>query len=95
MFLQIHQLAQKDIWTALTLNGLLYSNLVGIDSSPIRQILKASPLAVGVSGTGPAIAVVAHPTNEKMVYNLCKTLGLVIKSNITNRGINNGPNSKI
>jgi shikimate kinase len=95
MFLEIHQLAKKDIWTALTLNGILYSNLVGIDSSPIRRILQVSPLAVGVSGTGPAIAVVSQSENEKMVYNVCKTLGLVIRSNITNRGINDGSNNKI
>ena len=88
-------MAQRDTWTALTLNGLLYSTLVGIDSSPIRHLLKASPLAVGVSGTGPAIAVVSQKTNEKMVYNVCKTLGLVIRTNITNRGINDETNNKI
>jgi shikimate kinase len=45
-------------WSALTLNGLIYSSAIGYDPSPAVDALTAGAIASGLSGTGPAITVI-------------------------------------
>jgi shikimate kinase len=45
-------------WSALTLNGLIYSSVIGYDPSPAVDALTAGAIASGLSGTGPAITVI-------------------------------------
>jgi shikimate kinase len=45
-------------WEALTLNGLIYSSVLGFDSSPAVDALTAGALAAGLSGTGPAVTAI-------------------------------------
>jgi len=45
-------------WSALTLNGLIYSSAIGFDPSPAVDALTAGAIASGLSGTGPAITVI-------------------------------------
>lgn len=53
-----------NIWTALTLNGLIYSSALGYDPSIVLDALMAGALAAGLCGKGPAVTVVV--SNEKV-----------------------------
>jgi len=50
-------------WTALTLNGLIYSSALGYNPSIAIDALMAGALSAGLSGTGPAVTAIIH--NEK------------------------------
>ncbi len=45
-------------WEAMTLNGLVYSYLLGYPTWPAVQAIEFGALGAGLSGTGPAIAAV-------------------------------------
>ena len=45
-------------WAALTLNGLIYSSALGLDTSPVVDAFTAGALASGLSGTGPAVSAI-------------------------------------
>jgi shikimate kinase len=45
-------------WSALTLNGLIYSAALGYDSSITIDALMAGALAAGLSGKGPAVTAI-------------------------------------
>lgn len=45
-------------WAAMSLNGLLYSRLLGYDPAPAVQALELGATGAGLSGTGPAVAAV-------------------------------------
>jgi shikimate kinase len=54
-------------WTALTLNGLLYSAALNLDPKPAIDALEAGAVASGLSGKGPAVVAVAHGKNVNRV----------------------------
>lgn len=54
-------------WTALTLNGLIYSAALGYDLSTAVDALIAGALAAGLSGTGPAIAAIVPEEKVDLV----------------------------
>ncbi len=45
-------------WRAMTLNGLLYSSLLGYPVGPTIRAVELGALGAGLSGTGPAVAAV-------------------------------------
>ena len=45
-------------WSALTLNGLIYSAVFGYDPLPALDALAAGAVASGLSGTGPAVSAI-------------------------------------
>lgn len=45
-------------WSALTLNGLIYSSALGYNPSTAVDALMAGALAAGLSGTGPAVTAI-------------------------------------
>jgi shikimate kinase len=45
-------------WTALTLNGIIYSSALGYDISVALDALNAGALAAGLCGKGPAVTAV-------------------------------------
>ncbi len=45
-------------WSALTLNGLIYSSALGYNPSIAMDALMAGAVAAGLSGTGPAVAAI-------------------------------------
>ena len=47
-----------DYWSALTLNGLIYSSALGYNPSVAVDALMAGALAAGLSGTGPAVTAI-------------------------------------
>ena len=53
-----------NFWTALTLNGLIYSSALGFSSSVAMEALNAGALAAGLCGKGPAVAAVV--SNDKL-----------------------------
>lgn len=54
-------------WTALTLNGLLYSAALRIDPQPALAALEAGALASGLSGKGPAVVAVTQEANSPRI----------------------------
>ncbi|UCE15637.1 MAG: shikimate kinase [Candidatus Bathyarchaeota archaeon] len=54
-----HEEAVKgNFWSALTLNGLIYSSALGYTPSIAVDALMAGALAAGLSGTGPAVTAI-------------------------------------
>ena len=49
---------EGDVAAAITLNGRVYAPIVGVDNTPADAALAAGAWAAGMTGTGPAIAVV-------------------------------------
>jgi shikimate kinase len=52
------QAVEGNFWSALTLNGLIYSSALGHNSSIAIDALEAGALAAGLSGTGPAVTAI-------------------------------------
>jgi len=53
----VHKMALRgDYWQAMTINGLLYSAVLGYDTSIAMEALSSGAVASGLSGKGPAIA---------------------------------------
>ncbi|MFH0748349.1 MAG: shikimate kinase [Candidatus Bathyarchaeota archaeon] len=70
-------------WTALTLNGLLYSAALGYDSRPTISALEAGALASGLSGKGPAtVAITKTDVASKIVDSWRVYSGDIIKAGI-------------
>lgn len=47
-----------EYWSAMTLNGILYSCILGYPSEHSLQALELGALGAGLSGTGPAVAAI-------------------------------------
>jgi len=45
-------------WRAMTLNGLAFAAMLGLDSGRIADALRSGAIAAGLSGKGPAVAAV-------------------------------------
>lgn len=54
-------------WSALTLNGLIYSSVLGYTPSIAVDALMAGALAAGLSGTGPAVTAIVHEEKIDLV----------------------------
>jgi len=52
------QAVKGNFWSALTLNGLIYSSALGHNPSIAIDALAAGALAAGLSGTGPAVTAI-------------------------------------
>lgn len=57
------QALRGNIFSALILNGLLYSSALGHDVTTAFNALRAGALAAGLTGTGPAVVAIAKPNN--------------------------------
>lgn len=80
-------LALRGEWAeAMTLNGLAFGPLYGVDPQPALRALAAGALGASVSGTGPAIAAVARREDAEQVRHAFETLaGEVITVDVTAR----------
>ena len=78
-----------DVWTAMTMNGLLYSTILGYDPEPAMGALKAGALGAGLSGRGPAVAAVFDRRNREGIGKLLDSWhadgGRVIVTETNNR----------
>lgn len=58
---------KKNYKTAMTMNGLSYGSAMGLDTTITDKALKAGALGVGVSGTGPATAILCIKDREEQI----------------------------
>lgn len=80
-----HDLALRGAWAeALTINGLAYGSVYGVDFAIHRAAIAAGARAVGVSGTGPAVAAVCEPTDAKEVEAALAPFGRVLSAPLSN-----------
>ncbi len=54
---------RRNYWKALTLNGIIYSSILGYSLEPVFKALEGNAVAAGVSGKGPAIIAIAKEEN--------------------------------
>ncbi|MEM2972263.1 MAG: shikimate kinase [Candidatus Bathyarchaeia archaeon] len=80
----IHKLALLgDYWTAMTLNGLVYSVVLGYNPKIALEALMNGAVAAGLSGTGPAVAAITSAeTIDKIVEAWQKYEGEIIQTEI-------------
>ena len=64
---EIQRIAETDYLKAITLNGRLIAEVTHTDNSIAEKALGAGALAAGISGTGPAIAVIAEKGHGKSI----------------------------
>lgn len=70
-----------NFWTALSLNGFIYSSILGYDSSIALESLNAGALASGLCGKGPTVtAVVTNDTIDQVKSVLQKHDGDIIET---------------
>ena len=68
-------------WTALSLNGVIYSSALGYDASVAVDALNAGAVAAGLCGKGPSVtAVVAEEKIDAVKAALQRHKGEVIQS---------------
>jgi len=73
--------SEGDIAEAITLNGRAYAPLLGVDNAPADAALAAGAWAAGMTGTGPAIAVlVTAEAREAVLAALAPFKGRVIST---------------
>ncbi len=58
---------EKDPLSVLTENGRAVAGIIGMDNSIAEEAIAAGALAAGVSGTGPAVAVVCDPSSTDAI----------------------------
>lgn len=56
-----------DYWSALTLNGLIFSSFLGFTPSIAVDAIMAGALASGLSGTGPAVTAIVNEDKIDLV----------------------------
>jgi len=60
----LHRMALRgDYWQAMTLNGIIYSEILGFDAGMAIDALENGAIAAGLSGTGPAVAAIVPEEN--------------------------------
>jgi shikimate kinase len=74
-----------DFWTALTLNGIVYSSALGYDTSVALDALAAGALAAGLCGKGPAVtAVVSSDKIDSVRTALQRHEGEILHARLNN-----------
>jgi shikimate kinase len=83
----IHGMALAgEYWVAMTLNGLVYSAVLGYDQKAILDAIASGALAAGLSGKGPAVtAIVSEENTEKVMKRWRRYDGEIIQTNVNKR----------
>ena len=82
-----NQALDGDYLEALTLNGLLYANVLGFDNNIAIDALQAGALASGLSGTGSSfVAIVDESSIDGVKEAWASYDGRVIETTVDNRG---------
>jgi shikimate kinase len=77
----LHKIAEKgNYWSAMTLNGLLYSAALGFDMKIAIAALSLGALAAGLSGKGPAIAAIVSNDKVDKIKKIWKKDGVQVIS---------------
>jgi shikimate kinase len=61
-----------DIWNAMILNGIIYSSILRYDPAPALRAVNLGALGAGLSGTGPSVAAVFRPDDNREIELLRK-----------------------
>jgi shikimate kinase len=70
-------------WSALTLNGLIFSSTLGYDSTLAIDAISSGALAAGLSGTGPAVtAIVSKESVDAVKEAWMKRDGEILETKI-------------
>lgn len=80
---------QKQYFTALNLNGILYSNALGFNTEIAIDALSAGAIASGISGTGSAhVAIVEdeYKDDVKDIWDYYTDSGKIIETGVDNLG---------
>ncbi|MGI0046968.1 MAG: shikimate kinase [Nitrosotalea sp.] len=87
VFSQAWSLANNsDYWSAMTLNGLATSTILGSDSRILSELMENGALGASVSGNGPSIAAVAKNDKVSSVKKAFSSLdGAILVSPINNQ----------
>ena len=74
---------QERLWTALTLNGLLYSSILGYNPKIAFDAISKGAVAAGLTGKGPATAIITPQARKAQVKEaIQKSGGEVIDARI-------------
>jgi shikimate kinase len=76
--IRIVETARHDPLQALTANGRLVAATMGLDDSLAQKALRHGALAAGISGTGPAVAILAPEGEGKTLMDEMGMEGLMI-----------------
>jgi shikimate kinase len=72
-----------DVARAINLNGRAYAPIVGVDDAPAPAALAAGAWAAGMTGTGPAIAVVyTVEAEEAVLAALAPFQGTIVRTRV-------------
>jgi shikimate kinase len=63
---------EGNYWTAMTLNGLIYSQVLRLPADVVIETLEAGALAAGISGKGPAYAFVVKEELKDQVLSILR-----------------------
>lgn len=75
-----------NFWTALSLNGLIYSSALGYDPTIAIDAIRAGALAAGLCGKGPAVSIVVHEENIDRVKQVLEAYeGTIIHAKVNNQ----------
>lgn len=77
---------KRNYWKALTLNGILYSTVLGYNQEIVFEALKVGAVAAGLSGKGPAVVAVVDKKNRGKVLDAWKSFkGEILETKINHR----------
>jgi shikimate kinase len=78
-----NEAVKGNFWSALTLNGVIYSSALGYDASVALDALAAGALAAGLCGKGPAVtAVVSSDKIDSVRTALQRHEGEVLQAHL-------------
>jgi shikimate kinase len=78
-----HEALSGNFWTALTMNGILYSAVLGYEPDVAIEALEAGAIASGLTGKGPATVAVATTSTVERVLEVWRPYGgTIIVANI-------------
>ncbi|MEA1924777.1 MAG: shikimate kinase [Candidatus Altiarchaeota archaeon] len=77
---------EGDYFNALTLNGLLYTGVLGYSPDPVYDMLSAGAMAAGLSGTGSAYLAIAEKNQSSKIAASVEKYGRVIETRPVNTG---------
>jgi shikimate kinase len=79
------QALKGNLYSAMNVNGLLYSAALGYDAGIPLAALEAGAIAAGLSGKGPSVVALTKKEPEKIKEAWSAFEGRIIEANINNR----------
>jgi len=74
-----------NIYSAITLNGLIHSTAFGLDTTPAILALKAGAICSGLTGTGPAIIALCRDNSDDILNEWDGLDGEILKTTTNNK----------